>query len=115
MKDHIYKVGSSLHRLGFRKGDTIAIYSPNHLHYATMLHAAAILGGTITTINPAYTDTEVQHHIKDSGTSFVSFIKYLVLIPEIRCEVLCYPPRIITPFGTAASYSRYSESHRAYP
>ena len=43
--------------------------SPNIPEYATVFHGAAWAGGTVTTINPTYTDREVHHQLVDSGAS----------------------------------------------
>ncbi len=52
---------------GFRKGDVFAIYSPNLPEYAVAFHAVSLLGGIVTTINPAYTAAELSHQLEDAG------------------------------------------------
>src|SRR5262245_18474971 len=39
---------------GFKKGEVLAIYSPNCPEYALAFHAVALAGGIVTTINPTY-------------------------------------------------------------
>ena len=66
---------AGLSQRGFRKGDVFAIYSPNHPEYAIAFHAVSLLGGVVTTINPAYTTAELSHQLKDAGA------RYLVTTP----------------------------------
>src|SRR5688572_3670988 len=47
----IGRAASGLARRGFRKGDVLAIFSPNLPEYAVAFHAVAMLGGVCTTIN----------------------------------------------------------------
>jgi len=50
-----------------RKGDVVAIWSPNVPEYAVVFHAVARLGAILTTINPASTDDEVGFQLRDAG------------------------------------------------
>ena len=73
--DGVRATAAGLAQRGFRKGDVFAIYSPNHPEYAIAFHAVSLLGGVVTTINPAYTPTELGHQLKDAGA------RYLVTTP----------------------------------
>ena len=48
-------MASGLHTLGVKKGDVLAIISPNNVEYAYMLFGALAAGASVTTINPNYT------------------------------------------------------------
>jgi acyl-CoA synthetase (AMP-forming)/AMP-acid ligase II len=63
---------------GFRKGDVLAILSPNVPEYAIAFHGTVWAGGTVTTLNPTYTATEIKHQLKDSGA------KLLVTVGPLR-------------------------------
>lgn len=78
----IERAASSLHARGFRKGDCLAIFSPNIPEYAIAFHAAARLGGVVTTVNPLYTAEEVAHQLADACA------KYLVTIPQLLDKAL---------------------------
>src|SRR5581483_5224796 len=67
---------------GFGKGSVLAINSPNLPEYAIAFHAAASLGGIVTTINPLYTAGEIRKQLVDSGAT------YLLTIPQLldRCR-----------------------------
>jgi acyl-CoA synthetase (AMP-forming)/AMP-acid ligase II len=69
------RVASALARRGFRKGDVLAIYSPNLPEYAIAFHGPAMVGGIVTTANPLYTAGELGHQLRDTGAT------YLVTVP----------------------------------
>ena len=69
--DSIGRVAASLRQRGFKKGDVFGILSPNNPDYAIAFHAVALLGGTVTPINPLYTEQEIAHQLKDAGARFL--------------------------------------------
>ena len=75
--EEIRGAAAGLARRGFRKGDVLAILSPNSPEYVVAFHAAARLGGVVTPINPLYTAGEVGRQIKDARA------KYLVTTPQL--------------------------------
>ena len=48
------------------KDHVIALMAPNMPAYGVVFHGVAWAGGTITTLNPAYTEHEVRHQLLDS-------------------------------------------------
>lgn len=68
-------VAASLSQRGFKKGDVLAIFSPNVPEYAIAFHAVSLIGGVVTTANPLYTANELAHQLHDAGA------KYLLTIP----------------------------------
>src|SRR5829696_4622667 len=68
---------AGLARRGFRKGDVLALFSPNLPEYVVAFHAVATLGGVVTPVNPMYTAEELRKQLEDSGA------KYLVTIPRL--------------------------------
>ncbi|WP_332994540.1 thioester reductase domain-containing protein [Scytonema sp. PRP1] len=82
LADSIRRVASSLAARGFSKGDVFAIYSPNIPEYAIAFHAAATLGGIVTTVNPSYTVEELAYQLNDAG------VKYLLTIPDLVTQAL---------------------------
>src|SRR5205814_7046388 len=71
LPDLVRRVAAGLAAHGFVKGDVLGIYSPNVPEYAVAFHAAASLGGTITTVNPLYTPRELAQQLNDSRASYV--------------------------------------------
>ena len=67
---------------GFAKGDVLAIMAPNVPEYAVVFHAAAMAGGAVTTINPTYTETELNTQLHDSGARILVTIPSLVPMAE---------------------------------
>src|SRR5436309_995032 len=60
-------VARALQDYGIAKGDMVALYAPNSVEYAVVLHGALIAGATVTTLNPLYREREVEHQLHDSG------------------------------------------------
>lgn len=71
LNDRIRRAAAGLARLGFRKGDVLAIYSPNVPEYAIAFHAVSLVGGIITTLNPLSTPEEAAGQLRDSSAKWV--------------------------------------------
>lgn len=69
--DAVRKTAAGLARRGLRKGDVFAIYSPNLPEYAVAFHAVSLIGGIVTTINPAYTTAELSHQLADAKARYL--------------------------------------------
>ncbi|HUK67563.1 MAG TPA: AMP-binding protein [Streptosporangiaceae bacterium] len=67
LEDAIRSLAGGLAAAGFGRGDVLALMAPNGPEYAVVFHGAAMVGGAVTTINPAYTQAEVHHQLADSG------------------------------------------------
>ena len=64
LRTSVCSVASALQKNhGFKKGDVLALYSPNHAHYFTVSHAVAALGGLVTPINPLYQGKELDYQL----------------------------------------------------
>src|SRR5262249_24042639 len=71
LADSVKKAAAGLAKRGFKKGDVLAIYSPNVPEYAVIFLAVASLGGINTTANPLYTADELAKQVADSGARFL--------------------------------------------
>jgi acyl-CoA synthetase (AMP-forming)/AMP-acid ligase II len=60
------KFAAALAERGVRKGDVVAIFSPNIPHYAVVFHGTLAAGAVATTINSLYTPDEIAHQLRDS-------------------------------------------------
>ncbi len=67
----VRQAAAGLAARGLRKGDVLAIFSPNLPEYAVVFHAVSLLGGIITTINPLYTAAELRQQLKDAAARFL--------------------------------------------
>jgi acyl-CoA synthetase (AMP-forming)/AMP-acid ligase II len=74
----IRRAAVGLSRRGFGKGDVAAIWSPNVPEFAIAFHAAAALGGVVTTINPLATLDELTRQLEDSGARCLFTVPPLV-------------------------------------
>jgi acyl-CoA synthetase (AMP-forming)/AMP-acid ligase II len=63
---NVSKLAAGLHARGFRKGDVLAIMSPNLPEYPIAFHGVATAGGINTTLNPTYTADEIAFQLNDS-------------------------------------------------
>jgi acyl-CoA synthetase (AMP-forming)/AMP-acid ligase II len=61
------RAASGLARLGLRRGDVCAIFSPNTLEYLISVLAVARLGAVVTTASPLYTKDDLARQLADSG------------------------------------------------
>lgn len=66
---------------GFKKGDSLAIYSTNVLEYGSVYLGTLYAGGVITTSNPLYTVRELKHQFE------ITEAKYIFTRPEFADNV----------------------------
>ncbi|KAJ3191803.1 hypothetical protein HK101_007402 [Irineochytrium annulatum] len=71
-------VSGLINNVGFKKWDTLAIFSPNCVDYAIAVHAVIKAGGTITTANPSYVASELMHQLTDADASILITNKELL-------------------------------------
>ena len=76
--DAVKRMATGLAARGFGKGDVLAILAPNLPEYAIVFHGAAVLGATVTTINPTYTAEEVEYQLNDSNARFLVTIPMFI-------------------------------------
>jgi acyl-CoA synthetase (AMP-forming)/AMP-acid ligase II len=67
LADAVERVATGLVRLGFRRGDVVAICAPNGVEFPIALFAVTRLGGAVTTMNPALTPAEMAKQLADAG------------------------------------------------
>ena len=67
----IRRLAGGLQAVGFNTGSVLAIIAPNSPDYAVVFHAAALCGGTVTTVNPTYNANEIKQQLIDSGAMLV--------------------------------------------
>jgi acyl-CoA synthetase (AMP-forming)/AMP-acid ligase II len=86
LEDAIRSLAGGLAAASFGRGDVLALMAPNGPEYAVTFHGAAMAGGTVTTINPAYTQAEVQHQLADSGARILVTVAPLAAMAVRACE-----------------------------
>ena len=77
----------SLHALGVRRGDRVAIVMPNCMEYVDALFGASLLGAVVVTINARYRATELAYVLADSDASVLLTSDVL---PEVDFVGLLY-------------------------
>ncbi len=55
LEQRVRRLAGGLASRGFGKGDVLALLAPNMPEYAVVFHGVAMAGGTVSTINPAFT------------------------------------------------------------
>lgn len=61
------RMARSLHALGVRRDDSVAIVMPNCIEYVEALFAVSLLGAVVVTINARYRAAELAYVIADSA------------------------------------------------
>jgi long-chain acyl-CoA synthetase len=65
------KLADAMLKLGVKKGDCVALMSPNFPQYIIALEACYKIGAIIVPTNPMATEKEITHQFNDSGTRTV--------------------------------------------
>lgn len=65
------KAANALSALGVKKGDRVALMSPNVPQYVIAFQACAKIGAIVVQVNPLAAAPEVAHYIKDSGAETI--------------------------------------------
>src|SRR5687767_2315315 len=81
----IQQVAAGFAAHGLRKGDVLAIYSPNVPEYAIAFQAAATLGVATTMVPPLFTEEETSKQLRDSGAKYLLTVE--ALLEKARAEI----------------------------
>ncbi len=71
LANRIDRTAAGLSERGFGKGDVVCIFSPNRIEWPIAYFAALKLGGIVTTANPLYTASELNHQLIDANARFL--------------------------------------------
>ncbi|EIE78540.1 hypothetical protein G6F46_005763 [Rhizopus delemar] len=72
IKDNILRFAAGLQdKCQFKKGDVIAIFSPNQYDYPIPLLGTIAAGGSTTTANPSYTTRELCHQLETTKAKVI--------------------------------------------
>ena len=82
LHNSVTSFSSGLNRLGFQKGDVIALCALNCPQYAIMFFGVLGSGGVVTTCNPTYTAEELAYQFKDSGAKYVATMA--AFLPSVK-------------------------------
>ncbi len=69
--ENVNRFAASLHALGVRKGDRVALMLPNLPQFVIAFFGALKVGAIVVNTNPTYTSREIEHQFADSGCETV--------------------------------------------
>jgi acyl-CoA synthetase (AMP-forming)/AMP-acid ligase II len=67
LRERVRRTAAGLAALGIRKGDVVALCSPNSPEFAIVFHAVARLGAILTPMNPVNTPHELAKQLADAN------------------------------------------------
>src|SRR6266852_8904984 len=88
--DQTTRAARGLLARGVRKGDRVAIWSPNRAEWVVIQYATARIGAILVNINPAYKTAELSYVLQQSGTSLLLLARafrtsdYVGMLAEVR-------------------------------
>ena len=109
----VARSAGGLRERGLTKGDVLAILAPNVPEYAVAFHAAATLGGIVTTVNPTYTAEEITFQLNDSGAS--KLVTIPTFLETAREAIVGTAVGEIIVFGEADGATAFSDLLAAEP
>ncbi|MFI8433783.1 AMP-binding protein [Streptomyces sp. NPDC079020] len=65
------RVAAALAESGLRKGDVLALHSPNTIAYPAVFYGATRAGASVTTVHPLATAEEFAKQLSDSGARWI--------------------------------------------
>ncbi len=72
------RVAAALAEAGVRKGDVLALHSPNTVAFPVAFYAATRAGASVTTVHPLATAEEFAKQLKDSATRWIVTVSPLL-------------------------------------
>lgn len=118
LHEHACKLASYLQKLGFEKGDRVAIMLPNCPQAVIAYYGILLAGGVVVPTNPLYTERELEYQMKDSGAKAIVTLDILfprvskvfmqtnlehVIVTAIK-DYLPFPKNLIYPFIQKKQY-----------
>ncbi|MEV6177984.1 4-coumarate--CoA ligase family protein [Streptomyces sp. NPDC052015] len=72
------RIAAALAEAGLRKGDVLALHSPNTIAFPTAFYAATRAGATVTTVHPLATPEEFAKQLGDSAARWIVTVSPLL-------------------------------------
>ncbi|MGA5039383.1 4-coumarate--CoA ligase family protein [Streptomyces capoamus] len=80
------RLAAALADTGVRKGDVLALHSPNTIAFPTAFYAATRAGAAVTTAHPLATAEEFARQLKDSGARWIVTVSPLLATARRAAE-----------------------------
>ncbi|MFF7312767.1 AMP-binding protein [Streptomyces sp. NPDC008137] len=81
------RVAAGLAEAGVRKGDVLALHSPNTVAFPTAFYAATRAGATVTTVHPLATAQEFAKQLTDSAARWIVTVSPLLDVARRAAEL----------------------------
>lgn len=75
--EQVRRAARGLQDMGLKPGDRFGLCLPNCPYFPILYFAVLRVGGVVVNFNPLYTEPELEHQIRDSGTRFMA-------VPDVR-------------------------------
>ncbi|MEU5401148.1 4-coumarate--CoA ligase family protein [Streptomyces sp. NPDC005963] len=87
--DHQHRrIAAALADAGVRKGDVIALHSPNTVGYPGLFFGATRAGATVTTVHPLATAEELARQLRDSCARWIVTVPALLEVARRSAELV---------------------------
>jgi len=107
LSDSINRLAAGLQVNGFKKGDVLAIYSPNLPEYVVVFLAVLKLGGICTTVNPLYTAQELSKQLIDANAKIVVTVS--AFLDKAKTATHTHPVEEIILIGNESGYRNLTD------
>lgn len=78
----------ALTRLGVRKGDRVALLTPNSVEFEITFFGGSKAGAILTSLNPAYKEEEIHYQLEDSGArALIVHAPLMPLVESVRGDL----------------------------
>jgi fatty-acyl-CoA synthase len=94
-------IARALMARGIKKGDRVALWSPNRYEWVITQYATARMGAILVNVNPAYRSHELEHVLKQSGASLLVMSKrfrqtdYVAMFREVDGRLPTHVPAVV--------------------
>jgi 4-coumarate--CoA ligase len=92
---------------GWRKGDVLGVFSPNHIDIPPVTLGTLWAGGTLSPANPGYTANELAQQLLDSGTRVIATQLSVLDIVKESCRAVGIGDDCIILLGDRDTTGRY--------
>lgn len=81
------RIAAALAEAGVRKGDVLALHSPNTIAYPAAFYAATRAGASVTTVHPLATAEEFGKQLRDSAARWIVTVSPLLQTARTAAEI----------------------------
>ncbi|MEW2570774.1 4-coumarate--CoA ligase family protein [Streptomyces sp. NPDC057621] len=81
------RIAAALAELGVRKGDVLALHSPNTVAFPTAFYAATRAGASVTTVHPLATPEEFAKQLRDCRAQWIVTVSPLLETARAAAEL----------------------------